>query len=157
MTNKGISYILLGSAALYWWVLRGVNALVFKFVQLRMTGIDIAADTVQLRATFLFRNPLLISLFIRYIQGDIYIMNQLAAQIDSNVLCDLKSRTYTYINVPVSVYISGLSAGVLENIKSGDIRTLLIEFSGKIGIGKERTVGVPARVTLTWDDLVNNK
>lgn len=157
MTNKTKGYILLGGAALYWWVFRGVNALVFKFVQLRMTGIDIAADTIQLRATFLFRNPLLISIYIKYLQGEIYIMNQLAAQIDSYILRNLPSRAYTYVDIPISVSISGLSAAAYENIKSGNIRNLLIDFTGKIGIGKDKTVGVPVQVTLTWDDIVNGR
>lgn len=157
MTNKAKGYILLGSAALYWWVLRGVNALVFRFVQLRMTGIDIAADTIQLRATFLFRNPLLISIYLKYIQGEIYIMNQLAAQIDSNILRTLPSRNFAYVDVPISVSISGLGAGVYENIRSGNIRTLLVDFSGKIGVGKDKTAGIPVQVTLTWDDIVNGR
>lgn len=142
-----------GLTAIWYYVLRGARALSIKMVTLGFSGVDILAETISLRPVFRIANPLWVSVFVQKITGDLYIMDAKVAEINASINRPIAANAVTQISVPVEATMSGLSEAVVQNIRTGDVRTLLITFDGTVSIGKNNPVTLPVRIGLSWEDL----
>lgn len=147
---------IVGGAALLWYgVLRGAQGLICKVQDYAFRGIDFDSGTVSIDLRFIVKNPLFVGLTLKGIQGDVYIQGQKAGYINTKLDYYLSGGHTHIIPVIVNLSISGLGSALVANIQSGDIRTLTIDFDGKLFVGN-MNVGVPVQISKTYDDLTKD-
>lgn len=153
MTNLQKIGLFVGASALWYYVLRGWRALSIRLVGLGFDGLDIQGRSFVLRPIFRIVNPLFVSVFVRNVVGKLYIMDVEVADVNTVVNRPIADNTVTDIPVQVYADMEGLAASVVENIKTGDIRTLMVHFRGTVGVGKDHVVNIPLSIGLTWEQL----
>ncbi len=145
--NKGILF--LGGAALYYWVLRGIRGVSVAFKGLRV--ISVVDDTIRFSVQLFIHNPLLISVLVNDIIGTIYIMNIPVAEVDFPLNQRIQSRSVSPVTINFNVSREMLGEAMYQNIMTGDIRTLLVRFTGYL---KAANVRVNVNKQFTFEDLV---
>lgn len=153
MNNVQKIGLFVGLTSLWYYVLRGAKALSVRMVDLGFSGVNLMGETVALRPVFRVVNPLFVSAFVRNVVGELYIMDAKVADVNAVINRPIRANSVTDLTVPVDATFSGLSEAVRMNIETGDIRTLLVNFRGSIGIGKDRVVNIPLNIALTWEEL----
>lgn len=142
----------LGIALLAYGVLRGVKGLVVGVKDYSFKSIDLNNGTVQLNLNLALKNPLLFGMTLKSIQGEVYIQGNNAGYVNTTVDYYLGGGRTHIIPIVVNLTLNGLSTALLQNIQSGDIRTLTISFSGKVFVGTNR-IGFPVNIDLNYNDL----
>lgn len=153
MNNVQKIGVFVGLTALWYYILRGAKALSVRMVDLGFSGVNLMGETVALRPVFRVVNPLFVSAFVRNVVGELYIMDAKVADVNAIINRPVRANGITDLTVPVDATFSGLSEAVRRNIETGDIRTLLVNFRGYIGIGKDRVANIPLNIALTWEDM----
>lgn len=144
---------ILGGAALLWWgVLRGASALVVGIKSWAFRGLDLTTGTVDITLNFLIKNPLIVGLTLKGIQGDVYVQGQNVGTVAMNYDYYLSGGHTHQIPVIVRLNMANVGQAALLNIQSGDVRTLTLAFDGKLLIGSAG-VPVPINVSYNWEDL----
>ena len=144
---------ILGGAALLWWgVLRGASALVVGIKSWTFRGLDLTTGTVDITLNFLIKNPLIVGLTLKGIQGDVYVQGQNVGTVAMNYDYYLSGGHTHQIPVIVRLNMANVGQAALLNIQSGDVRTLTLAFDGKLLIGSAG-VPVPINVSYNWEDL----
>lgn len=141
-------------AAAWYGILRGANALFVGIRGYRFQAVSLQNRTASFSLNFVIKNPLLVGITLREVSGDIYIQG---------IKCGLVATKYNYflsggkthvIPVVVTISLEGLASAVVENIMSGDVRTLTIDFDGAVFVGDSGLVRIPIQKTVTWEELV---
>lgn len=144
---------ILGGAALLWWgVLRGASALVVGIKSWAFRGLDLTTGTVDITLNFLIKNPLIVGLTLKGIQGDVYVQGQNVGTVAMNYDYYLSGGHTHQIPVIVRLNMANVGQAAILNIQSGDVRTLTLAFDGKLLIGSAG-VPVPINVSYNWEDL----
>lgn len=147
MSNKGV--ILLGGAALLWYgVLRGVNAIEVKFEKLRIVKFALSAITFQL--SLIIYNPLLVSVLVNEIVGDVYIMGIKVATINQPLNQRIYANKASRFNLLFDVYPNELTQALWANIQTGDIHTMLFRFDGYAVV---KNIKIPIDREFTFDEI----
>ena len=153
MEARTVAKILGGAAFLWWGVLRGASALVVGIKSWAFRGIDINTGTVDITLNFLIKNPLVVGLTLKAAQGDVYVQGQKVGVVNTTYDYYLSGGHTHQVPVIVRLDMSNVGQAALQNIQSGDVKTLTIGFDGRLIIGSAR-VPVPIRVNYNWGDLV---
>ena len=143
--------ILVIGSALWYFVLRGVNSLKIVFEKLTVSSIEVGY--IKLRLSILIHNPLLISIPIDDIVGDVFIQGIQCANIAFPVASTLKGLTTTRLYIDFNVQQQQLTEAVWQNIQTGDIRSLTCRFAGYI---KVKNINIPVDRVFTFNELMNN-
>lgn len=151
---KSKNIVLVGGAALlYFGVLRGAKSLYLGIKDYHFKNLDLMNQTVDFVIRFLIKNTLFVGVRIKSLTGNIYIQGEKVGTINANYDKYLAGNTNWDVDVPISIDMKNLAQAVVNNILSGDIRTLTIMFDGAIVIGGTGLVRVPFKKTLNWDDI----
>ena len=143
----------LGLGLLWYGVLRGAKGLVVRIQSYNFQSVSLTDMTANLNLNLSIKNPLLVGITIKGIQGDVYAQGQKVGTINTSYDYYLAGGKTHILPVGVTLDLSGVGAAALLNIQSGDIRTLTVEFDGKLFAGK-KNVGVPLKFELNYDDLM---
>lgn len=130
MTRKTTGILLIAGAALWYGVLRGVNAIKIQVEKLGL--VRVSTNTIDFNLSILIKNPLWIGVAIDEIMGDVYVMSEHVATINQPVRQIIGARRLNRIYITFSAYIEQLGSALLQNIQTGDIRTLTARFDGYI-------------------------
>lgn len=152
MTKQTAGILLLSGAALWYWVLRGVRAVSVKFEKLRITGI--ADKKVLFNVSALIYNPLLVTVLVNNIVGDIYIMGIPCAKVNYPLNQRIRSRGTSRITVNFEAYTDQLGEALVTNIATGDIRTMLFQFVGYVTAGG---INIKIDKSFTFNDLFGHE
>ena len=141
-----------GLGLLWYGVLRGAKGLVVRIHSYSFNNVNLSDMTASLNLNLSIKNPLLVGLTIKGIQGDVYAQGQKVGYINTTYNYYLAGGKTHVLPVIVNLDLSGVGGAALLNIQSGDVRTLTIAFDGKLFVGKYN-VGVPLKFELDYNDL----
>lgn len=151
MNSKQAWYIF-GAGVFYYYFLRGARALRFGIQNFGLVSFTDTQAVFEIR--FYIYNPLLTSLFVRSVDGEVSLMGTKIGTIDYPINQTIKARAINYVPVQITVNIADLAQGVWEYIQTGNVTTLLIEYSGNVTVGQEHSFTVPVTKQITWGDLI---
>ncbi len=149
--NK-VGKIGLGLSLLWLGVLRGAKGLVVRISNYTFRSIDLTNNTVSLNLNLSIKNPLLVGLTIKGIDGEVYAQGHKVGGVNMAYDYYLAGGHTHVLPVIVNLDMSDIGTAALLNMQSGDVRTLTIAFNGKLMVGKWG-VGVPLQLELDYNDL----
>ncbi len=143
----------LGAVMLYYAVLRGAKGLVVRVNSYSFRSIDLVNNTVSLNLNISIKNPLLVGLTIKGIEGDVYAQGHKVGNVDTRYDYYIAGGRTHILPVVVNLNMSDVGTAAMLNIQSGDVRTLTIAFNGKLKVGSKYEVSVPLQLDLDYNDL----
>ena len=143
----------IGACLLYYGVLRGAKGLQVKMHSYEFKGVDVASGTIRLDLNILVKNPLLVGLLLKSVQGDVYVQGIKAGYINTLLDYTISGGKTHIIPLVVNLKIAELGQAVLANINSGDVNSLSVKFDGRLFIGNYG-VSVPVTIEKGYKDLV---
>lgn len=143
----------MGAALLWYGVLRGAKGLVIKVYSYAFEAISLVDGTIRMRLDLLIKNPLLVGLTIKSIQGDVYAQGVKVGAINTTYNYYLAGGHNHILPIMVDLDMLQIGSAAWANIQSGDIRTLTVAFDGKIYVGKAN-VPVPVKFELDYNTLL---
>lgn len=141
-----------GFGLLWYGILRGAKGLVVRISSYAFQSVNLSDMTANLNLNLSIKNPLLVGITIKGIQGDVYAQGEKVGTINTTYDYYLAGGKTHILPVVVKLDLSSIGTAALLNIQSGDIRTLTIAFDGKLYAGKGY-VGIPLKFTFDYDDL----
>lgn len=144
----------LGAVMLYYAVLRGAKGLVVRVNSYSFRSIDLVNSTVSLNLNISIKNPLLVGLTIKGIEGDVYAQGHKVGNVDTRYDYYIAGGRTHILPVVVNLNMSDVGTAAMLNIQSGDVRTLTIAFNGKLNVGSKYEVSVPLQLDLDYNDLI---
>lgn len=151
MVDKLVKYGL-GFGLLYYGVLRGAKGLVVKVHGYSFRSFDAADGTVSLTLNLMIKNPLLVGLTIKGVQGDVYAQTNKVGTINTTFDYYLAGGKTHILPIVVNLNMGDVATAAAWNIQSGDIKTLTVAFDGKVLIGKYG-VPVPVQIEMDYNEL----
>lgn len=151
MKNEWLK-IAMGAGLLWYGVLRGARGLKIGCQSFEFDHIDVANGTADIKLNIYIKNPLLIGVKLKGIQGDVYIQDQKAGTVDMQYDYKISGGKTHIIPIIVKLAISGTAQAALSLIQSGQIQNLTVAFDGKVMAG-EHALAVPVKFTLDWEDM----
>lgn len=149
MKKKTGGIILLGGAALYYWVLRGIRGISVAFNGLRV--LSIVDDEVRFSVQLSIRNPLIVSVLVNDIVGTVYLMDIPVAEVSFPLNQRIYARSVSPVTINFNVSKEKLGEALYANIQTGDVRTLLVRFDGYLKAAKMQ---LHIDKQFTFEDLV---
>lgn len=149
MIRKTTGYLLLAGAALWYLILRGVNAVKVTFDSVSI-GTP-SADGINMSLSVLIHNPLLVSLTIQNITGDVYVQDILAAKVDTPVNQRLSAMETNRVYANFALDTVSLGKALGRNIQTGDINSLTLYFDGYVTVNG---IDIPVSRTFLLGDLL---
>ena len=147
--EKIVVYTLLGLYGLWYGVLRGVNAVKVVFENLSLVSINEGSLTFNL--SILIHNPLWVDVVVNDIVGDIAIMNIPCAVVNYPVNQRLYGGKTSRLQVNFDVFLADLGDALYQNIMTGDIETLIMNFNGYVTI---KGVRIPIDKEFTIKEII---
>ena len=143
----------LGIGLLWYGVLRGAKGLMVRIHSYSFNSVNLSDMTASLNLNLSIKNPLLVGLTIKGVQGDVYAQGQKVGTVNTSYNYYLAGGKTHVLPVVVNLDMTSAGQAALLNIQSGDVRTLTIAFDGKLFAGKYN-VGVPLKFELDYNDLM---
>ena len=141
--------LLLTVAGLWYGILRGVNAVKVTLEKIRWG--DIKADGIEFSLAVLIHNPLLVSVTIDNIVGDIYIMDIPCAKVNTPIQQTLAGRATSRVWIDFLLESRLLGEALWQNIQSGDVNNLVMRFAGYVTV---KGVQIPIDRVFTLSELL---
>ena len=151
-TRKVLGILLLGISGLVYYTRRTVNAIKVTFESLKVQEVRI--DNVVFQVSVLFNNPLFVDVTLDTFYGEIYMMGKHIAHVESPLEQVLVKHTSSSLAFYFKATIEQLGEALFDNIQTGDVKTLTIQFDGNLQVNG---VLVPVKKTFTYDDLFKKK
>ena len=145
--------IILGCGLLWYGILRGARGLVIGVKNYSFRSIDFATNTVALNLNILVKNPLLVGITIKGIQGDVYAQGVKVGTVNTTYDYYLSGSHTHVLPVVVNLNFGDVGNALLLNIQSGDIKNMTIAFDGKVYAGTG-AIGIPVQFELDYNKLV---
>lgn len=143
----------LGLGLIWYGVLRGAKGLVLKVDSYSFRNIDLTNNTVSLNLNLLIKNPLLVGLTIKGVVGNVYVQGVQVGNVNTTYNYYISGAATHILPVIVNLHIGSVGEAAMRNIASGDIRSLTIDFDGKVYVGSWN-VAIPLQFELNYNDLV---
>ena len=147
--KKSTALILIGASALWYFVLRGVNAIQFAFKRIYL--VSFTDTTIDLRLDMLIKNPLLIGAVVNNIAGDIYLDNIQVATVNYPLNQRIAARAVSPVTLFFTASLQQLGQALFNNIQTGSIQTLTVRFVGTITV---QGVNLPIDRFFTFNELI---
>lgn len=148
MTSKTWGYILLGGAAVWCYIKHKINQILIQFNKLKVTSIT--SERIYFTATILIKNPFAVDLKLNRLYGYIYVMGNYVGFLDTPLNQVIHGNSTSAIYIKFDASFAQLGQSLYDNIMTGDIRTLTVDFDGA---AKVNSIAVPIQTTLTYSDL----
>lgn len=149
--DKKATWWTFGLLASIVYLKRRINSVGVVLQNLGFISMDSATRTASLMLTLGVKFPLPFGLRFKRIKGNLYIMGKRVAEFNHVVDRYIESDKITTISLPIVVHYDELANGVLANIQTGNIQTLLIQLEADIST---TLLPVYIRKTLTYNELV---
>lgn len=151
-------YILIGGLAVLWYtVLRGVQALRIGLSSYALKAFDLINHTVTLSLDFTIKNPLLIGVTLKGIQGTItgtsLNKTEEIGKIDNVYDYYIGGLKTHIVRANVVVSTEGVLSALSNNINSGSIDNLVIQFDGYLIFGDIKQIKLPIKKTINISSL----
>ena len=142
----------MGAALLWYGVLQGAKGLVVKVYSYAFQAVDLLNGKISLKLSLLIKNPLLVGLTIKGVQGEIYAQGMQIGSVNTTYNYYLAGGHSHILPVIVDLDMLQIGSAAWANIQSGDIRTLTIAFKGYVYVGKAN-VPVPVQFEIDYNTL----
>lgn len=149
MDGKRIAYSILAGLGILgiYDIIRGYKALRISLNNLEITKLNLDG-TLGITLYFDITNPLLIGVTLRGISGKLTANNfgndpVLIGTVANRYNYYIRGKARHIIKATVDLDTKEAVRQILQNIQSGDINNLLINFSGYISFGKDKEVALP--------------
>ena len=142
----------MGAGLLWYGVLRGAKGLKIGCQSFAFKNISLANGTADVQLNIYIKNPLLVGVKIKGIQGDVYVQDQKVGKVDMQYDYNLSGGKTHIIPVVVNLTFNETLQAALVLIQSGSIENLTAAFDGKVMAGNH-AIGIPLRFTLNWEDM----
>lgn len=136
------------------WLLVNKVRNVVRGLAIKYTGILFLSgdgDNSRVQLSLLLRNSLPFSVTINRIDGILYLQGSAAASINQELNLRIEGTSVTPVNLLVDIDWGGVSQGVYNNIMTGNIETLSLQFVGSV-TAEGKTFNVTK--TIGYYDLV---
>ena len=143
----------IGAGLIYLALLKISRSLVVGVRSFQFKSVDLTNKTVSLAINMEIKNPLIFGITITGIQGDVYMQGMKVGYVNTSYNYYLAGGHTHVLPVIVNLSIGALGDAVIQNIQTGDIRTLTIAFNGRVLAGKLKLT-MPVQVELDYKDLV---
>lgn len=150
--KQGWLQIAIGAGLLYYGVLRGVKGLKVGCQSFEFKNISLADGTADVQLNILIKNPLIVGVKIKGIEGDVYVQDQKVGVVDMQYDYNLSGGKTHIIPVVVHLTFNETMQAALSLIQSGKIQNLTAAFDGKVKAGNH-AIAIPLRFTLDWEDM----
>lgn len=149
--SRLVGKLLIAGAAIWFLVLRGVNAV--KIVFDKITIKSVTAESVTMGISMWVRNPLITDITVNNIIGDVYLMNIPVAKVDYPVNSKLYGVATNRFELNFIIQQSALTEAIWANIQTGNVQTLICRFVGNVEINH---VKIPVDREFTFNELIGN-
>ena len=116
-------------------------------------SVDLTNNTVLLVLNLAIKNPLLFGVTVHSVEGKVSMQGREVGYVNTIFDYYLSGAAEHVLPITVNLYIGDVSMAAMDNIASGDVRTLNIGFDGKVKIGKKGMFSVPVKIELGYNDL----
>lgn len=143
----------LGIGALWLAFRIAAKGLVVGVSKVLLKGIDISQGVAQVQLNVSVRNPLPVGVKVKDITGSVY-ANGVQIGYVNTVFDYLLGGERTHI-LPVIVNLTadGMGQALWNNIQTGNINNLVLDFDGQLHVTK-LNIAVPVELSFKWRDLV---
>lgn len=143
----------LGIGALWLAFRIAAKGLVVGVSKVLLKGIDISQGVAQVQLNVSVRNPLPVGVKVKDITGNVY-ANGVQIGYVNTVFDYLLGGERTHI-LPVIVNLTadGMGQALWNNIQTGNINNLVLDFDGQLHVTK-LNIAVPVELSFKWRDLV---
>lgn len=143
----------LGIGALWLAFRIAAKGLVVGVSKVLLKGIDISQGVAQVQLNVSVRNPLPVGVKVKDITGSVY-ANGVQIGYVNTVFDYLLGGERTHI-LPVIVNLTadGMGQALWNNIQTGNINNLVLDFDGQLYVTK-LNIAVPVELSFKWRDLV---
>lgn len=143
----------LGIGALWLAFRIAAKGLVVGVSKVLLKGIDLSQGVAQVQLNVSVRNPLPVGVKVKDITGSVY-ANGVQIGYVNTVFDYLLGGERTHI-LPVIVNLTadGMGQALWNNIQTGNINNLVLDFDGQLHVTK-LNIAVPVELSFKWRDLV---
>lgn len=143
----------LGIGALWLAFRIAAKGLVVGVSKVLLKGIDLSQGIAQVQLNVSVRNPLPVGVKVKDITGSVY-ANGVQIGYVNTVFDYLLGGERTHI-LPVIVNLAadGMGQALWNNIQTGNINNLILDFDGQLHVTK-LNIAVPVELSFKWRDLV---
>ena len=142
----------LGIGLLWYGVLRGAKGLIVRVHSYSFRNVNLVDGTVSLNLNLLIKNPLLVGLTIKNVTGDVYAQGIKVGYVNTSYDYYIAGGKTHILPVIVNLQVGNVLQSALQNIQSGDVKTLTVAFNGKLYVSNY-SVGVPLQFEFDYNDL----
>lgn len=149
MDGKRVAYSILAGLGILgiYDIIRGYKALRISLSNYEITKVNMDG-TLGMSLYFDITNPLLLGITLRGIEGRLTATNYgndpvIIGTVSNRYNYYIRGKARHIIKAIVNLDTKEAVRQILQNIQSGDINNLLINFSGHISFGKDKEVALP--------------
>lgn len=153
-SNSKAITIIAGIALLFFGVLRGATALSVSLYQWGVKNVNIADMTADLVFKMLIKNPLLVGVRLKGIQGDVYINGKQSGAVNNVYDYQLSGMKSHVIPITVEIFGTELISVIANNLQQSLDKDINVRFNGKIMVGN---ISIPVDITRNLKELQNDK
>lgn len=163
MDGKRVAYSILAGLGILgiYDIIRGYKALRISLNNLEVTKLNLDG-TLGMTLYFDITNPLLLGVTLRGISGKLTANNYgsdpvVIGTVSNRYNYYIRGKARHIIKATVDLDTKEAVKQILQNIQSGNINNLLINFSGYINFGKDTEVAVPVSKNMSLTEFFKKK
>lgn len=149
--NKIVGYSI-GFGLLFYGLFKNVKSLKFGVRDYSISDLNLSAGTAVLKINIYIKNPLLVGVLVRAITGDVYAQGVKVGNVNTTYDYKISGRKTHILPILVNLNLSNVGSAVMQNIATGDIKTLELRFDGFVAVGEYYT-NIPVKLNFNYDDL----
>lgn len=127
--------------------------LVVGVQKVTLRSIDVNAGTTSVNLYLTIQNPLPFGVRLNKLVGDLYAQGTKVGYINTQFDYLLGGERTHAIPVVVNLSFEGVTRALWDNIQTGNVSTLKIDFNGSLYVTKAN-IAVPLDLTFDWKDIV---
>lgn len=150
-SDKLKAWLLFGLAGSVVYLKHRLDAITMRLQSIGIVNIDTTNRVATLNLVVDLIYPLPFGLTLKTLTGDLYIMGKRVAVVKNVLNRYLSPSSVTPITITVDVDLAQLAEGVLANIQTGNIRSLLIQLDAR---ATTNLLPISLHKTFVYDDLI---
>ena len=156
---KHIAFLGIGAGLLYFSIKEGIKRLVVDVYSYSFAELSLVEKIVRLNLNLRIKNTLPVGVNVKRLVGKIYMQGSEVGYVDTKYNYYIDGFKTHVLPVVINLDLSSVKDAIIENIKTGDVNTLKIEFVGNVQASKDLYVTklyarVPVNLSFGWDDIV---
>lgn len=143
----------LGIGALWLAFRIAAKGLVVGVSKVLLKGIDLSQGIAQVQLNVSVRNPLPVGVKVKDITGSVYVNGVQIGYVNTVFDYLLGGERTHILPVIVNLTADGMGQALWNNIQTGNINNLILDFDGQLHVTK-LNIAVPVELSFKWRDLV---